>query len=186
MSLFQLYHSLIWNISNIKNTNQYRYAKELFDHGVNARCERQYLVDNCECNRKGLETGRCDQGQEVDECTWCSSAKRENLNHFHILTFSCFNYVKRISLTSLTHATKKSLEKQRSNANVIMTKTQLALRARTQVRSEDLDNIAQIFEMVKNTSAGEEVLVRDLDFRTLRASVEYVLSNKMMVFNEIN
>ena len=41
---------------------------------------------------------------------WCSSVKRENLTHFHILTFSCFNYVKRISLASLTHATKKSLE----------------------------------------------------------------------------
>ena len=59
-------------------------------------------------------------------------------------------------------------------------------RSNTQVRSEELDNITQIFEMVKNTSAGDEVLVRDLDFRTLRASVEYVLSNKMMVVNEIN
>ena len=54
--------------------HKYRYAKELFDHGVNEQCERQYLVDNCECNRKGLETGRCDkakldQDQEVDECT---------------------------------------------------------------------------------------------------------------------
>ena len=37
----------------------------------------------------------------------------ENFNHF---TLSCFNYVTRISLTSLTHTTKKSLEKQRSNA----------------------------------------------------------------------
>ena len=45
------------------------------------------------------------------------SAKRENLNHFHILTFSCFNYVIRISLTSLTDAIKKSFEKQRSNVN---------------------------------------------------------------------
>jgi hypothetical protein len=26
-------------------------------------------------------------------CTWCSSAKRENFNHF---TLSCFNYVTRI------------------------------------------------------------------------------------------
>ena len=57
--------------------------------------------------------------------TWCSSAKRENLNRFHILTFSCFNYVKRKSLTSLPHATKKALEMQRSNANSIMTKTEL-------------------------------------------------------------
>ena len=38
------------------------------------------------------------------------------LNHFHILTFSCLNYVERISLISLTHATKKSLEKQGSTA----------------------------------------------------------------------
>ena len=57
---------------------------------------------------------------------------------------------------------------------------------RASVRGEDLDNITQIFEMVKNTSAGDEVLVRDLDFRTLRASVEYVLSNKMTVVNEIS
>ena len=72
-------------------------------------------------------------GKEIPR-TWCSSAKRENLNRFHILTFSCFNYVKRKSLTSLPHATKKALEMQRSNANSIMTKTELALRARTQVR----------------------------------------------------
>ena len=37
-------------------------------------------------------------------CTWCSRI-------LLILTFSCFNYVKRISLTSLTHVIKKSLEK---------------------------------------------------------------------------
>ena len=48
-------------------------------------------------------------------------------------SISCFNYVTRISLTSLTHATKKQLEKQRSNTNAMMAKTKLALRARTQV-----------------------------------------------------
>jgi hypothetical protein len=37
-------------------------------------------------------------------------------SHFHI-----FNYVTRILLTLLTHATKKSLEKQRSNANATKT-----------------------------------------------------------------
>ena len=42
---------------------------------------------------------------------------------FHHFTLSCFNYVKRISLASLTHATKKSPEKQRPNTNSIMTKT---------------------------------------------------------------
>ena len=47
-----------------------------------------------------------------------------------IFTFSCFNYVRRISLTLLTHATKKSLEKQRSNVNATMTKTKLALEHR--------------------------------------------------------
>ena len=51
------------------------------------------------------------------------------LNHFHIFMFQLS--VKRISLTSLTtYATKKSLEKQRSNANTIMTKPQLALEHR--------------------------------------------------------
>ena len=54
---------------------------------------------------------------------WCSSAKRETFNH---ITFSCFNNVIQIiekSLVSLTHITRRSLEYQRSNANVIMTKT---------------------------------------------------------------
>jgi len=50
------------------------------------------------------------------------------------LTFSCFNYMAQIRRTSLAHISRKPLENQRSNANSIMTKTELALRARTQVR----------------------------------------------------
>ena len=55
---------------------------------------------------------------------------------FHHFTLSCSNYVRRISLTSLTYTTRKNHSKknQRSNTNSIMTKTELALRARTQVR----------------------------------------------------
>ena len=60
------------------------------------------------------------------------------LNHFHILTFSCLNYVKRISLISLTHATNKSLEKLRVNANAIMTKT----------RTPTLEH--RYFELIRN------------------------------------
>ena len=50
--------------------------------------------------------------------TWCSSAKRENFNHF---TLSYFNYVRRISRASLTYTARKSLENQRSNTNSIVT-----------------------------------------------------------------
>ena len=47
---------------------------------------------------------------------------------------------------------------------------------RAAVRSENVNTSTQIFEMLKNTSAGEEILVRDLDFQTLRAATEMVLS----------
>ena len=54
-----------------------------------------------------------------------------------IQSISCFNDVTRISLASLTHATKKL----KSNARIqtIMTKTKLALRARTQVHDCEPD-----------------------------------------------
>ena len=69
-------------------------------------------------------------------CTWCSSAKRENFNHFTLscfnhFTLSCFNdVVTRISPAYSFILARKSLENQRSNANSIMTKTPTPL-ART-------------------------------------------------------
>ena len=51
-------------------------------------------------------------------CTWCSSAKRENFNHFTLLCVDC---VRRISLT---HTARNSLENPRWNTNSIVTKTQ--------------------------------------------------------------
>ena len=78
-----------------------------------------------------IEESECPPRASTLSSTWCSSAKRENFNYFHILTCSFFQ------LRQMTHVAysvaKKSLEKQRLNANAIMTTTQLALRARTQV-----------------------------------------------------
>ena len=42
--------------------------------------------------------------------TWCSSAKRENFNHFAL---ACFNYVRKVSLASLTDTARK----KHSNTN---------------------------------------------------------------------
>ena len=57
-------------------------------------------------------------------CTWCSSAKRENFNHFSFSHFYYVTQIVRMSLVSLINNTaRKSLENQRSNANSIMTKT---------------------------------------------------------------
>ena len=50
--------------------------------------------------------------------TWCSSAKRENFNHFTLLCVDC---VRRMSLT---HTARNSLENPRWNTNSIVTKTQ--------------------------------------------------------------
>ena len=64
----------------------------------------------------------------VSTGTWCSSAKRENLNdpsyHENANCITCITHL---------YSTRKSLEKQRSNVHSNITKTQLALSARTQV-----------------------------------------------------
>ena len=52
--------------------------------------------------------------------TWCSSAKREN---FSFSRFYHVTQITRISLVSLTHTARKSLENQRSNAHIIMMNT---------------------------------------------------------------
>jgi len=57
-------------------------------------------------------------------CTWCSSAKREYFNTFSFSRFYYVTRITRISFVSLTHATRKSLEKQRSNAHLITMNTQ--------------------------------------------------------------
>ena len=67
------------------------------------------------------------QEEHVVVCTWCSSAKRENLND---LTLSCYHDISSVSLmsfVSLIYITRNS------NTHLNITKTDLALRARTQV-----------------------------------------------------
>ena len=51
----------------------------------------------------------------------CSSAKREYFNTFSFSRFYYVTRITRISFVSLTHATRKSLKKQRSNADSIVT-----------------------------------------------------------------
>ena len=58
-------------------------------------------------------------GMWLKDCTWCSSAKRENFKYFHF----CFHatQITRISLVSLTHTARKLPENQCSNADSIVT-----------------------------------------------------------------
>ena len=64
----------------------------------------------------------------------------------------------------LTHATKKSLEKQRLKANAIMTKSKLALRARTQVRTQAAEAEALLlYAPVRSSkSSDDKALERDV------------------------